>query len=48
MKPKYQVLDLHYHPEEGQACFWGTLEECEEFVATQTPYFMYKIIPYTE
>lgn len=44
----HEVLDLHYLPEEGQGCFVGTLKECEEFVATQSPYFMYKIVPMTK
>jgi hypothetical protein len=43
----HKVLDLHYLPEEGQDCFSGTLQECEEFVATQTPHFMYKVVPMT-
>ena len=41
----HEVLDLHYHPDEGQGCFAGTLQECEEFAATQTPHFMYKVVP---
>lgn len=41
------VLDLHYLPEEGQDCFDGTLKECEEFASTQTPHFMYKVVPMT-
>lgn len=44
----HQVLDLHYHPEEGQGVFDGTLQECEEFAATQTPTFMYKVVPMTK
>lgn len=44
----HQVLDLHYHPEEGQGCFDGTQQECEEFAATQTPHFMYKVVPMTK
>lgn len=47
MRKTHQVIDLHYHPEEGQGCFDGTLEECEEFAATQTPHFMYKVVPMT-
>ena len=44
----HEVLDLHYHPDEGQGCFDGTLEECETFAATQTPFFMYKVVPMTK
>lgn len=44
----YQVLDLHYHEDEGQECFDGTRQECEEFAATQTPHFMYKVVPMTK
>jgi hypothetical protein len=43
----HKVLDLHYHPEEGQGCFDGTLQECEEWAATQSPQFMYKVVPMT-
>lgn len=42
------VLDLHYHEDEGQECFDGTKQECEDFVATQSPKFMYKVVPMTE
>lgn len=43
---KYIVLDLHYTKDEGQECFVGTYEECEEFIQEQgSCYFMYKIIP---
>lgn len=44
----HQVLDLHYHEDEGQGCFDGTKQECEEFAATQSPHFMYKVVPMTE
>lgn len=44
----HQVLDLHYSPEEGQGCFDGTKKECEEFIASQTPSFMYKVVPLTK
>lgn len=47
-KKTHLVLDLHYHPDEGQSCFDGTLEECEEFAQTQYPRFMYKVVPMTE
>ena len=48
-KPKktHEVLDLHYLPEEGQGCFDGTQKECEDFIATQTPHFMYRVVPMT-
>jgi len=42
------VLDLHYHENEGQNCFDGTKQECEDFAATQTPIFMYKVVPMTK
>jgi hypothetical protein len=50
MKPKktFVVLDLHYTKEEGQECFDGTKQECDDFAATQTPCFMYKVVPMTE
>jgi hypothetical protein len=41
----HEVLDLHYLPEEGQGCFDGTRQECEEFALTQSPDFMYKVVP---
>lgn len=41
----HQVLDLHYHENEGQGCFDGTQKECEDFAAKQTPHFMYKVVP---
>lgn len=44
----HEVLDLHYHPDEGQGCFDGTEQECYEFVATQSPIFMYKVVPMTK
>lgn len=44
----HQVLDLHYLPEEGQECFYGTEEECYEFVSTQSPHFMYRVVPMTK
>lgn len=47
-KITHKVLDLHYHPDEGQGCFAGTEEECHEFAATQSPSFMYKVVPLTE
>ena len=44
----HQVLDLHYHPEEGQECFSGTLQQCEAWANTQSPRFMYSIVPMTQ
>lgn len=44
----HEVLDLHYHPDEGQGCFDGTRQECEDFAATQSPHFMYKVVPMTK
>jgi hypothetical protein len=41
----HTVLDLHYLPEESQECFNGTRQECEDFAATQSPQFMYKVVP---
>jgi len=32
---KYVVLDLFYTPDEGQEVFWGTFEECFDFVESQ-------------
>lgn len=43
----YVVLDLTYLPEEGQECFHGTREECDEFVASQSDYFMYEVVHMT-
>ena len=49
MIPKtHEVLDLHYHEDEGQGCFDGTRQECEDFAATQSPSFMYKVVPMTK
>ena len=43
----HQVLDLHYRPDEGQGCFVGTREQCEDFAARQSPAFMYHVVPLT-
>jgi len=48
LKKTHIVLDLHYTVEEGQECFDGTRQECENFVVTQTPHFMYKVVPMTK
>lgn len=45
-KTTHQVLDLVYTEKEGQDCFEGTLEECNEFVKLQGGCsFMYKVVP---
>lgn len=41
----YVVLDKTYTIEEGQDCLRGTLEECQDFVSSQSDYFMYEIVP---
>lgn len=45
MKKTHLVIDLHYTEDEGQSCFAGTQKECNEFAATQSPYFMYTVVP---
>lgn len=47
-KKTHEVLDLHYHEDEGQGCFDGTYQECLDFLADQSPHFMYKIVPMTK
>jgi len=43
------VLDLHYHPNEGQECFDGTQQECFDFIKQQGgSTFMYKVVPMTK
>ena len=44
----HKVLDLVYTVEEGQDCFDGTNQECNDFVALQPNNFMYKIVPMTQ
>lgn len=44
----HKVLDLVYTIEEGQDCFDGTRQECEDFVALQPNNFMYKVVPMTK
>jgi len=34
----HQVLDTILHEDEGQGCFVGTLEECNNFVSEQQSY----------
>ncbi len=46
------VLDLHYHDDEGQEAFAGTLQQCTDFISQQcehspSSHFMYKIVPMT-
>jgi hypothetical protein len=42
----HEVLDLVYTPEEGQECFSGTLEECNDFVESQRgATSTYEIVP---
>lgn len=43
----HKVLDLAYSIEEGQDCFDGTRQECDDFVITQPNNFMYKVVPMT-
>lgn len=44
----HKVLDLIYRPDEGQDCFQGTPQECQEFIAQQGGMSsMYKTIPMT-
>lgn len=50
MEPQYVILDKHYHPEEGQECFKGTLQECIDWKNEQCRFsksneFMLEIIP---
>lgn len=43
------VLDLVYTPDEGQDCFAGTEQECNDYVAEQkNDYFMYQVVLMTE
>lgn len=43
----HKVLDLFYTIEEGQDCFDGTRQECEDFKMLQPNNFMYKVVPMT-
>ena len=43
----HKVLDLVYTVEEGQDCFDGTLQECNDFVMLQPNNLMYKVVPMT-
>jgi len=46
----HQVLDLVYSESEGQGCFVGTLDECNDFVSQQggNNSFLYKVVPLTK
>ena len=44
-EPTHEVLDLTYHPDEGQGCFAGNQQECNDFVSEQSDYFMYRVVP---
>lgn len=42
----HKVLDLVYSVEEGQECFSGTEQECNNFISQQGgATFMYKVVP---
>jgi len=42
----HKVLDLVYTPEEGQECFSGTKQECNDFINEQgDATFTYKVVP---
>lgn len=46
---KYVVLDMVYTPDEGQECFFGTHEECWDFIQRQGGWQgMYRIVPEIE
>lgn len=47
LRATHHVLDLHYRPDEGQSEYCGTEQECIDWAATQTPYFMYQVVPLT-
>jgi len=48
LKKTHIVLDLVYTPEEGQDCFDGTHDECQEFVKNQkSAISSYEIVPMT-
>ena len=49
LKKTHVVLDTIYTPEEGQECFDGTLQECQDFIAEQGgSTFTYVIRPMTK
>jgi hypothetical protein len=41
------VIDLVYHEDEGNSVFAGTLQECNDWVATQSDSFTYQVVPMT-
>jgi len=46
MKATHQVLDLVYTLDEGQECFEGTEQECNDFIIEQGgATFTYKVVP---
>lgn len=53
IRKTHQVLDLHYHEDEGQGCFDGTREECDNYITEQSKHsfassFMLKVVPMTK
>lgn len=46
MEATHEVLDLVYTSDEGQECFEGTLQECNDFIERQGgASFMYQVVP---
>ena len=46
--PTHIVLDLMYTPEEGQESFYGSYQECEDFIVEQNQHScvnMYQTVP---
>lgn len=41
----HRVIDFVYTEEEGNIEMYGSLEECEDFIASQSDYFTYQIQP---
>ena len=48
LKKTHKVLDQTYTPEEGQECFAGSFEQCNDFISKQSDFFMYKVVPLME
>jgi hypothetical protein len=44
----HRVIDKTYHEDEGQGCYAGTQEECQEFLAEQGSQFGLEIVPMTK